>query len=270
VNIPSLDVFNHICKTLLSKRWIFAKTMPHAPHWYTLRREWYNDELFNEIVTLIRRYGYKERYGRTWYTKFNINGMKYWTMGAPIPKTILINRAHVDARSPYDDIADRYDSLFCDELSERENRDVFALLPQDVGSVLDIGCGSGLLLDYISPAQYTGIDPSGGMLDLLKAKHPRYTEDVIKTHFETFFDGIYDTIVALFGAASYIHPSTLSRIETMLEPGGKYLLMFYKPGYYPLTYTKTGVEIPHFTGGEEELGGEIIEYGNFLIATGEK
>ena len=30
--------FEFIGKTLLDQRWIFAKTMPENPHWYTLRK----------------------------------------------------------------------------------------------------------------------------------------------------------------------------------------------------------------------------------------
>lgn len=268
MKIPNGKTFNHICDTLLGKRWIFAKTMPKSPHWYTLRREWQDDGLFNEMVNLIREYGYKEKYGHSWYTRIDVNDMKYWTMGAPVAKTILINRAAINLHSPYDDIADRYDGLFCDERSKRENAEMFALLPRDVGHLLDIGCGTGLLLDYLSPDRYTGIDPSQKMLDRLKVKHPQYADGLIKSRFESFHGGVYDTVVALFGSASYVNPSVLSRVEMMLNPGGRYFLMFYKSDYSPLTYVKTGVELSHFTGGERELSGAVLEYCNFLIATG--
>ena len=32
--------FHKVAKALLDVKWIFAKTMPEIPHWYTLRREW--------------------------------------------------------------------------------------------------------------------------------------------------------------------------------------------------------------------------------------
>ena len=86
---------NEIAQALLSHRWQFAKTMPDSPHWYTLRREWGNDLLFDWVVGYIRANGYVESYAGRPYMKWNHNGFKYWTMGAPIPETILINRARV-------------------------------------------------------------------------------------------------------------------------------------------------------------------------------
>lgn len=74
------------------KRWIFAKTMPQNPHCYTLRREWQDNRLFDWAVKAIRAVGYREYYAGRPYTVVYLQGMKYWTMGAPVPQTILINR----------------------------------------------------------------------------------------------------------------------------------------------------------------------------------
>ena len=79
-------------------RWIFARTMPKSPHWYTLRRE--NPEgSFEAFVLFIRENGYDEEFGGRWYTKFDLDGWSYWTMGAPLDETILINRAKLDLTS---------------------------------------------------------------------------------------------------------------------------------------------------------------------------
>jgi hypothetical protein len=43
-------------------------------------------------VETMLRYGYEEIYEGRSYTVLNIDDMKYWTMRAPIPETILINR----------------------------------------------------------------------------------------------------------------------------------------------------------------------------------
>ncbi len=77
---------------LLAQKWIFAKTMPGNPHWYTLRKRWERDEDFAWTVETIRRYGYEEIYEGWPYTVLHIDDMKYWTMGAPVDETILINR----------------------------------------------------------------------------------------------------------------------------------------------------------------------------------
>ena len=40
----------------------------------------------------IRENGYRKKYKKTFYTHFDINGYSYWTMGAPLDVTIIINR----------------------------------------------------------------------------------------------------------------------------------------------------------------------------------
>ncbi len=92
---------NDITKILESKNWIFAKTMPQSPHWYTLRKEWLNNDLFDAVVTFIRDHGYQEKYKRTFYTMINFNEYKYWTMGSPINETILINRTPINPDDAY-------------------------------------------------------------------------------------------------------------------------------------------------------------------------
>jgi hypothetical protein len=77
--------------------WRFAKTMPHAPHWYVVRQKCRDDEEFQRFVVHIRNHGYRQRFGRAYYTCFDwpVDGVihKFWTMGAPLQITIIINRA---------------------------------------------------------------------------------------------------------------------------------------------------------------------------------
>ena len=76
----------------------FAKTMPRCPHHYTLRNTWSNDKDFVDCVQLIRESGYDEAFGGTRFVYLNANGYKYWTMGAPLDETTLINRAKVEKK----------------------------------------------------------------------------------------------------------------------------------------------------------------------------
>ncbi len=73
--------------------WTYQK---FAPHEYTVS-EWNNLKrpTFELIVMGIRRNGYKEKFGKTTYTYFNLDGKKYWTMGSSLKQTTLINRAKV-------------------------------------------------------------------------------------------------------------------------------------------------------------------------------
>src|SRR5262245_52995992 len=95
---PNLS-FDDVAAVLLSKEWRFAKTMPQHPHWYTLRKDWQDEAEFEAVVQFIRDRGYKRRWGRATYTYLDIDGMQYWTMGAALASTILINRAQISPSS---------------------------------------------------------------------------------------------------------------------------------------------------------------------------
>lgn len=76
-----------------SVRW---KTAKDGSHQYTLM-EW-NPNLiltFREMVMTIREHGYSEQYFNREYVYLNIGEYKYWTMGAPLFETILINRCKI-------------------------------------------------------------------------------------------------------------------------------------------------------------------------------
>ncbi|HUV66266.1 MAG TPA: hypothetical protein VMW24_20410, partial [Sedimentisphaerales bacterium] len=88
-----------LTKHLEAHEYQFAKTMPQIPHWYTLRKKWEDGKVFEEVVQAIRDLGEirpwpappkKARYRHTY---FDAGEWSYWSMGAPLEKTILINRA---------------------------------------------------------------------------------------------------------------------------------------------------------------------------------
>lgn len=263
MNADTEKLRERVCGNLLAADYRFAKTMPDNPHWYTLRKNWTDDAAFVEAVAFIRRddVGYIEIFKKSKYKMFNLNGYKYWTMGAPInnkkgePCTILINRAKTGEPADYDLIADRYDTLFADIGSRHENVEVFNLLAADqTARILDIGCGTGLFLDCHNPTSYTGLDPSAQMLGELVTRHPRYAGDICHTRFEEFYDGDgFDLIVSLFGSMNYIAPATLARVPAMLRPGGRAFLMFYQERYVPVTYERSGIAFPHQITSEYDL-----------------
>jgi hypothetical protein len=71
--------------------WIFARTMPHNPHEYTLRRDT-RSATFDSAVRYIREHGELDIYWGKPYKTLYRGDHKYWTMGAPLDVTILINR----------------------------------------------------------------------------------------------------------------------------------------------------------------------------------
>lgn len=73
--------------------WIFASTMPHNPHEYTLRRQT-TTASFEAAVRFIREHGVLEQYAGKPYKTLARKDHRYWTMGAPLEDTILINRKY--------------------------------------------------------------------------------------------------------------------------------------------------------------------------------
>lgn len=73
--------------------WIFAKSMPKNPHEYCLKEKCGDPAAFEKFVMHIRENGYEQRFFRMKFIYFDVGRYQYWTMGAPLDQTILINRA---------------------------------------------------------------------------------------------------------------------------------------------------------------------------------
>ena len=71
--------------------WTYAKTMPEWPHEYIVR-ERVDEGLFVQLVKHIRAHGYEGTFYSRKITYFDEDGLTYWTMGAPVEETIIINR----------------------------------------------------------------------------------------------------------------------------------------------------------------------------------
>jgi hypothetical protein len=78
-----------------SERWTYARTMPQWPHEY-LVRDRVDQALFERLVKHIRSHGFQGRFYRRAITYFGQDGLLYWTMGAPVNETTIINRCRVE------------------------------------------------------------------------------------------------------------------------------------------------------------------------------
>ncbi len=217
----------------------FAKTMPGTPHSYTLKRTWPVEEEFVEALRKMRAVERIEEFFRGyWYRRFNANGYKYWTMGASLDH-ILINRA-IDAPAfdPYAGVCDSYDLAIHDRKADvARGRRVYEALKIEPGTeILDIGCGTGSLVDFrfkdVDPERYVGVDPSRGMLGVFGDKHPEFRGRLIRTSFEDYWPKPgqkFDLVVAMFGVPSHIGaPDFFSeKVRWLLNAGGSSILMYH-------------------------------------------
>lgn len=161
----------------------------------------------------------------------------------------------------YDSLAPRYDARYKTPQALLEDEAVFGLLKRHVRTpVLDLGCGTGLFLDHMPMHhdQYQGVDISPQMLEQLMVKHP--TAEAMLGDVNTMpLDG-YNTVVSLYGSASYILPVKYQQVVD----SPVFFLMVYKPGYLPDYYpsNQTTVDYDLF----EQTFPHVYEWHNFLIA----
>ena len=84
-----------------NQQWIFAKTYAETwPHEY-LVRERVDEEYFMKLVQHIRANGYQGNFYKKEITYYDEDGLVYWTMGAPLEETTIINRCRSDQTYEY-------------------------------------------------------------------------------------------------------------------------------------------------------------------------
>jgi ubiquinone/menaquinone biosynthesis C-methylase UbiE len=142
----------------------------------------------------------------------------------------------------YDNLASGYDSRYntamCYEEDENMKASFFSSPLKrgiDQRSILDIGSGTGLLLnllgEHINPKLYTGIDISPEMTKLAMANHPegRFltggAESVIRE-----LAPQYSIIASLF-STPYFGTDAVDDIFKRLEPNGYFYLVYYRAPY---------------------------------------
>lgn len=76
---------------LSAARWTYAKTMPEWPHEYIVRSDCKQAQ-FEALVGHIREHGYQGSFYNRPITYFDEGGLVYWTMGAPLAETTIVNR----------------------------------------------------------------------------------------------------------------------------------------------------------------------------------
>jgi len=216
----------------------FAKTAKNRnPHWYTLRKTWEQDEKFLQVAKFIEENGKEEWFWKIRYLCFHHKGWKWWTVpGYPLD---LINKTYVSEQ--YNAIANKYDDIFTSKDYLLENEYVASQIKPFVenNTVLDVGCGTGLLLDYLNldTTKYLGIDPSYGMIKKAREKHSEYKFLVDKL--ETY-QKKHDVLVSLFCAMNYVLPEYMYKVS---ELSSSHYLMFYYGDFYKQVYDMYGIKM---------------------------
>jgi hypothetical protein len=91
VNKTSNSILPNLRAFIDSEKWTYAKTMPQWPHEYIVR-ERVDQNLFEQLVRHIRANGCEAPFYDEKYIYYEEGGMLYWTMGAPVNETTIINR----------------------------------------------------------------------------------------------------------------------------------------------------------------------------------
>lgn len=179
----------------------------------------------------------------------------------------------------FDSLADAYD-----EIKKEKNGFYYHCLIQTVAeavptgkNVLDIGTGTGEILNALSPSRGTGIDLSSGMIKIARVKFPRLT----------FFSGSYENLnlgnsfeyILLVDVIEHLEsPETLfAGIKKFCNPQTEIILTMANPAWEPFLHLLEKLKLkmeegPHLRISEKELlgyaakeGFEIVSSDNFVL-----
>ena len=144
----------------------------------------------------------------------------------------------ITAKEFYDKIAEKYEKEYKNITDIAEDKMIMKLLDVDKKSdVLDLGCGTGLFLEYCKDSHfYFGIDASRNMINIAKRKYHGdaiWIEDYRIESIDRFENGHYNYIISLFGSLNYIEDmEKVIRIAyKKLRRGGRLFFMVYSKDY---------------------------------------
>lgn len=112
-------------------------------------------------------------------------------------------------KNKYDKLAKVYDDIFTYKINQAEDEIVGSILRKLQGrylfqNVLDLGCGTGFTLKYITLIRYFGIDISPQMIKIAKKKYPQHTFKVQDmNHIQNLKHNFFELVVSLFNSFSY-------------------------------------------------------------------
>jgi len=137
----------------------------------------------------------------------------------------------------FDEIAAEYDESLpphvVEHYLEKRVRFVNELMPE--GTVLDVGCGTGVVASRLADSGYTvsGVDPSAGMLEHLRERDPRVTAEQGSATALPFEDGSFDLTMCVAVMHHIAEPEavtqSLAEMVRVTRPGGLILVWDHNP-----------------------------------------
>lgn len=132
---------------------------------------------------------------------------------------------------PYDAVAHRYDEHFERALCKAEDRVLYSTLGNP-RRLLDLGCGTGNLLNYVSPYAYMGVDISAEMLREARRKFQRYFfEGRAEEVGGILAPGYFDVVCSFWSFPYFDARAALQGMYRTLKRGGKAIVHAYSPRY---------------------------------------
>jgi SAM-dependent methyltransferase len=169
--------------------------------------------------------------------------------------------------SHFDQIAEVYDQSLPGHVVEHylDKRSAYLIGLGTGGDVLDVGCGTGSLAARLATRGYrvVGLDPSEGMLEILRARAPE-VEAVQGTGPELPFE--QNSFDLVFSVATMHHIAlaedvrqTLAEMVRVCRPGGRVVVWDHNPRnpYWPRLMAR----VPQDTGEERLIGAQEIVSG---------
>jgi ubiquinone/menaquinone biosynthesis C-methylase UbiE len=148
-----------------------------------------------------------------------------------------VSAYHSEQDSHFDRIADVYDESLPAHVVEHylRKRTAFVLGLGPAGSMLDVGCGTGALARRLASAGYevTGVDPSEGMLQVMRERSPEIRA-VQASGTELPFDSDrFDVVLSVAAFHHIAEPgavrATLGEMARVARPGGRILIWDHNP-----------------------------------------
>lgn len=227
--------------------WTFARTYAEtAPHSYVVlgRTAALSKEDFVRAGRVIHTFGRPAKfYGMTSIYLTSPDGrLKWWTMDADVSQTTLINQATTErlygvqnapitdsgVTTEYDAIATSYDHVhpMADTTAAAVRDAVASLRGEYLPSILDVGCGTGRVLDLglTTPDRYAGVDPSQPMLNQLVRKHPNVGAVYPMRIEQAIADGLFtpgqfEIVTALLSVDDHLDDAVVQQLAGIASRG---------------------------------------------------